>query len=68
MILKIMWCLREFYEENIFEIYDKFIQEEGENILNKVLDKYVKELHNCANKMANNEINNIIEKKMNKYF
>ena len=51
-----------FYKENIFEIYDEFIEEEGENILNKAIDNYVKELHNCANQMANKEINNIMKK------
>ena len=48
-----------FYHENIFDIYDEFIEEEGENILNKIVDNYVDELHKQAQKMATDEMNNI---------
>ena len=48
-----------FYHENIFDIYDEFIEEEGENILNKIIDNYVDELHRQAQNMANEEMNNI---------
>jgi hypothetical protein len=48
-----------FYHENIFDIYDEFIEEEGENIINKIVDNYIEKLHICANQMTNNEINNI---------
>ena len=51
-----------FYYEDIFEIYDQFVEEEGNNIVNKIVDNYVEELHRQAQKMANNEINYIEEK------
>ena len=51
-----------FYHENIFEIYDEFVEEEGENILNNIIEQYVDKLHSYAGQMANNEINNINEK------
>ena len=52
-----------FYHNDIFNIYDQFVEEEAENILNKILDNYVEELHRCAGKLTNNEIN-IINKKI----
>ena len=51
-----------FYHEDIFEIYDQFVEEEGDNIANKIVDNYIEELHRQAQKMANNEINYIEEK------
>ena len=49
-----------FYKDNIFDIYDEYIEEEGENILNKAIDKYINDLHKFGGKLAINEINNIV--------
>ena len=49
-----------FYKDNIFDIYDEYIEEEGENILNKAIDKYINDLHKFGCKLAINEINNIV--------
>ena len=51
-----------FYHEDIFEIYNQFVEEEGDNIANKIVDNYVEELHRQAQKMVNNEIDYIEEK------
>jgi hypothetical protein len=51
-----------FYHNNIFDIYDEYVEEEADNILNKIIDSYVDELHRYAGKTANNEINNIESK------
>ena len=48
-----------FYKDNIFDIYDEYIEEEGENILNKAIDKYINDLHELGGYLAINEINNI---------
>ena len=48
-----------FYHKDIFNIYDEFVEEEGDNILNKIVNNYIDELHRQAQKMTNNEINNI---------
>lgn len=49
-----------FYKDNIFDIYDEYIEEEGENILNKAIDKYINDLHKFGGDLAINEINNIV--------
>ena len=51
-----------FYHNDIFDIYDEYVEEEADNILNKIIDSYVDELHRYAGKTANNEINNIESK------
>jgi hypothetical protein len=48
-----------FYKDNIFDIYDEYIEEEGENILNKAIDKYINDLHEFGGYLAINEMNNI---------
>ena len=48
-----------FYHEKIFDIYEEFIEEEGENIMNKIIDNYIDKLHIYTTQMTNNEINNI---------
>ena len=48
-----------FYYNGIFDIYDQFVEEEADNIANKIIDNYVDELHRQAQRMANNEMNNI---------
>ena len=37
-----------FYKDNIFDIYDEYIEEEGENILNKAIDKYINDFMNLV--------------------
>lgn len=49
-----------FYKDNIFDIYDEYIEEEGENILNKAIDKYINDLHKFGGDLAINEINNLV--------
>lgn len=49
-----------FYKDNIFDIYDEYIEEEGENILNKAIDKYINDLHKFGGDLAKNEINNLV--------
>ena len=51
-----------FYHEKIFDIYEEFIEEEGENIMNKIIDNYIDKLHIYTTQMTNNEINNINKK------
>ena len=48
-----------FYYNGIFDIYDQFVEEEADNIANKIIDNYIDELHRQAQRMANNEMNNI---------
>jgi len=50
-----------FYNENIFDIYDEYIEEEGENILNKAIDKFINDLHKFGGDLAKNEIKKIEE-------
>ena len=52
-----------FYYNDIFNIYNQFIEEESENILNEIVDNYVNDLDHHAQNMAINEINNIEGKK-----
>ena len=49
-----------FYKDNIFDIYDEYIEEEGGNILNKAIDKYINDLHKFSGDLAINEINNLV--------
>lgn len=48
-----------FYEANIFDIYDEYIEEEGENILNNAVDKYINDLHKFGGNLAEGEIKKI---------
>ena len=59
--LKIIWHLNKgsFYHEKIFDIYDEFIEKEGENIMNKIIGNYIEKLHIYTTQITNNEINNI---------
>ena len=34
-----------FYADNIFAIYDEFIEEEANNILDKLINKFIEELN-----------------------
>ena len=46
-----------FYYNDIFNIYDQFIEEEARNIMNEIVDNYVNDIHNHSKIMAINEIN-----------
>ena len=50
-----------FYYNDIFNIYDQFIEEESENILEEIIDNYINDIHNHARNLVSIEINNLNE-------
>ena len=48
-----------FYHNDIFNIYDEYIEEEAQNLLNILVDYYLDDIHKFAGIETNNEINNI---------